>query len=68
MEEKSLWCVKRVTADEYKALVPDRKVFFNEPDFIEINKAKADEVYYLIFMPSTAPGIKRRLHKHVVTE
>lgn len=49
MEEKSLWCVKRVTADEYKALVPDRKVFFNEPDFIELNKSKADEVYYLVF-------------------
>lgn len=24
--------------------------------------------YYLIFMPSTVPGIKRRLYKHVVTE
>ena len=50
MEEKSLWYVKRVSADEYKGIVPDRRVFFNEPDFTELNRNKADELYYLIFM------------------
>ena len=50
MEEKNLWNVKRVTAEEYKDLVPDRRVFFNEPDFSELNKSKADDVFYLIFM------------------
>ena len=49
MEEKSLWYIKRVSAEEYKVLVPDRKVFFNEPDFTELNKDKVDEVYYLVF-------------------
>ena len=50
MDEKNLWCLKRVNADEYKSLVPDRRVFFNEPDFVELNKDKVDEVYYLVFM------------------
>lgn len=50
MNEKRLWYVKRVSVDNYKALVPDRAVFFNEPDFVELNKSKADEVYYLVFM------------------
>ena len=50
MDEKDLWHVERVTNDEYKAIVPDRKVFFNEPDFAELNKAKVEEIYYLIFM------------------
>lgn len=50
MDEKSLWHVKRVSAGEYKELVPDRRVFFNEPDFTELNRNKADELYYLIFM------------------
>ena len=49
-EEKDLWYVKRVTPEEYKALVPDREVFFNEPDFTELNRSKVDDVYYLIFM------------------
>lgn len=50
MDEKTLWRVERVSAEEYKELVPDRRVFFNEPDFIELNRDKADEVYYLVFM------------------
>lgn len=50
MEERKLWYINRTSAEEYKQLVPDRRVFFNEPDFTELNKAKADEVYYLIFM------------------
>lgn len=50
MEEKSLWYAKRIEPDEYKALVPERAVFFNEPDFTELNKNKVDEVYYLLLM------------------
>lgn len=50
MGERSLWYVKRVDANEFKVLVPDRRVFFNEPDFAELNKDKVEEVYYLIFM------------------
>ena len=50
MDEKSLWYVRRVSADEYETLVPDKRVFFNEPRFTELNKDKADEVNYLIFM------------------
>ena len=50
MEEKSLWHVNRVTKDEYKILVPNREVFFNEPDFNELNKDKVDDIYYLILM------------------
>lgn len=49
MDEKSLWHIKRVSAAEYKMLVPDRRVFFNEPDFTELNKDKVDDVYYLVF-------------------
>ena len=55
MEEKSLWRVRRVTADEYREMVPDRAVFFNEPDFTELNKDKADEVYYLVFLREQSP-------------
>lgn len=50
MSEENLWYIKRVSAEEYKALVPDRRVFFNEPDFTELNKDKADGIYYLLFM------------------
>lgn len=50
MEEKDLWHVERVTSEEYERIVPDRRVFFNEPRFTELNKSKADEVYYLILM------------------
>ena len=50
MDEKSLWYVRRVSADEYEKLVPDRRVFFNEPRFTELNKDKTDEVHYLILM------------------
>ena len=50
MEERQLWHVRRVTANEYKELVPDRRVFFNEPDFTELNRNKVDEVYYLVIM------------------
>lgn len=55
MEEKSLWYIKRVSAEEYKVLVPDRKVFFNEPDFTELNKDKVDEVWYLIVFKGESP-------------
>ena len=50
MNEKSLWYIKRVEPYEYKTLIPDRAVFFNEPDFTELNKDKVDEVFYLIIM------------------
>lgn len=50
MDEERFWYVKRVTAREYRELVPDRAVFFNEPDFTELNKGKVDEVFYLILM------------------
>ena len=50
MEEKELWYIRRVEPEEYESLVPDRRVFFNEPKFTELNKDKADDVYYLIFM------------------
>lgn len=49
-DERSLWWIKRASAEKYKELVPDREVFFNEPDFAELNKDKVDEVYYLILM------------------
>ena len=42
--------VIRVSAEEYKSLVPDRRVFFNEPEFTELNRDKAEEVHYLIFV------------------
>ena len=48
MEEKSLWHVKRVSANEYEAIVPDRRGFFNEPRFTKLNEHKADDVHYLI--------------------
>lgn len=54
MDEKNLWYVKRVTADEYKSLVPDRRVFFNEPDFTELNQDKVDDVLYLIIYRDTS--------------
>ena len=50
MEEKSMWYVRRVSPQEYKDIVPDRRIFFNEPDFTELNKDKSDEIYYLVFM------------------
>lgn len=48
MSEIDLWHVERVTPEEYKHFVPDCRVFFNEPDFTELNKDKADDVFYLI--------------------
>ena len=50
MDEKLLWHVERVPVERYKAIVSDRSVFFNEPDFSELNRDKADDVYYLILM------------------
>lgn len=50
MEERTLWHVRRVDAEEYRDIVPDRRIFFNEPDFTELNKDKVDEIYYLVFM------------------
>ena len=48
--EKSIWHVKRVSPEDYEHLVPDRRVFFNEPRFTELNREKVDDVYYLILM------------------
>lgn len=48
MDELQLWHIERVSAEEYERLVPDRRVFFNEPRFTELNRDKVDEVYYLI--------------------
>lgn len=45
----------RVSPEEYAKLVPDRRVFFNEPSFCELNKDKVDEVHYLIVMKETSP-------------
>lgn len=50
MNQENLWYVKRVSADEYVSLVPNRGVFFNEPRFTELNKNKVTDVYYLILM------------------
>lgn len=49
MNEKELWHVDRISAEEYERLVPDKRVFFNEPRFTELNKDKVDEIYYLLF-------------------
>ena len=46
--DSALWYVKRVSPREYAELVPDRRVFFNEPAFTELNKDKVDCVYYLV--------------------
>lgn len=40
--------VVRVSPNEYEKMVPDRKVFFNEPRFCELNKDKTDSIYYLV--------------------
>lgn len=45
-----MWHVRRVSSVEYEALVPDKGSFFNEPRFTELNKAKVDDIYYLILM------------------
>ena len=44
MEERSLWYVRRVNVEDYKEIVPDRRVFFNEPDFIELYLDKVDTI------------------------
>lgn len=46
--------VIRVTPEEYEKIVPDRRVFFNEPRFCELNKDKVDQVHYLIVMKDTS--------------
>ncbi len=38
MAEKDLWHIERVSAAEYERIVPDKRVFFNEPRFTELNK------------------------------
>ena len=48
--KKKQWHAVRVSADEYEKLVPDKRVFFNEPKFSELNKWKVDDVIYLILM------------------
>ena len=50
MEENSLWHTERVSAEEYDILVPDKRVFFNEPKFAELNKDRVDEVVYLVLL------------------
>ncbi|MBO5474026.1 MAG: hypothetical protein J6A08_09610 [Lachnospiraceae bacterium] len=50
MLEEELWHVKRVTAQEYEEFVPDRRNFFNEPRFTELNKYKVDDIYYVVLM------------------
>ncbi len=47
--------VVRVSPEEYKAAVPDRKVFFNEPDFTELNKDKVDDIHYLVLKKGNSP-------------
>ncbi len=41
--------ITRVSAEEYVSLITDRRVFFNEPVFTELNRNKADSVQYLLF-------------------
>ena len=72
MEEKELWHVRKVTAEEYESLVPNKGAFFNEPRFTELNKNKADEVYYLILMRAESARFVQRqdalflLHIHIL--
>lgn len=40
--------ISNLTADEYGKIVLDRRVFFNDPTFCELNKDKVDKVHYLI--------------------
>lgn len=40
--------INRVKAEEYEDVVQNYGVFFNDPKFTELNKYKADDVYYLI--------------------
>lgn len=47
--------VVRVSQEEYKASVPNRKIFFNEPDFAELNKEKVDDIHYLLFKKGNSP-------------
>ena len=46
---------QRVSAEQYKTLVPDRHVFFNEPDFSELNRDKVDDIHYLIIQKEHSP-------------
>ena len=48
MEEQLRWNVKSVTKEEYEFLVPNREIFFNEPDFVELNRHKVDKIHYLV--------------------
>lgn len=42
--------VIRVTKEEYEKIVPEREVFFNEPEFCDLNKDKVEEVHYLVIV------------------
>lgn len=55
MSEKDLWNVERVTADAYRLLVPDRKNFFNEPSFTQLNMDKVDSLHYLVIKKRESP-------------
>lgn len=46
--------IARVSANEYKLSVPDKRIFFNEPDFTELNKEKVDDIHYLLFKKGNA--------------
>lgn len=50
-----IWRVDRVTAEQYESLVSDKRVFFNEPRFVELNKDKVDAVHYLIVKKKESP-------------
>ena len=54
MEDISMWHIERTTADEYNRIVPDKRVFFNETVFTELNKARADDILYLIIYRDTS--------------
>ena len=48
MDRDANWFVEKVTPEEYESAVADRRVFFNEPRFCELNRDKVDEVEYLL--------------------
>ncbi|MDO4332597.1 MAG: hypothetical protein Q4C58_07885 [Eubacteriales bacterium] len=47
--------IVRVTPSEYMDSVPDRRIFFNEPSFTELNRDKVEEIYYLLVKKGNSP-------------
>ncbi len=41
--------IRRVNKSEYAKVVTNREVFFNEPEFCELNRNKVDDIHYVIF-------------------